>query len=154
MIRLISLALLFPATLLIAASANAAILTIEVYADVPDARALTFDGAGNLYTGRDAFFSGGTFVDAVKIHRIGDGGLPIQEYGNGPIADPDTVAFDTLGLVSGTPGSVLVGGAARITAIRPDQSLVTIFTTPGDVDGMVFNSTGRLFFWLFRRISG
>ncbi len=126
----------------------ASILDIEVYANVTDPRGLSFDlSTGNLYVGRDAYFSGGGFGDPVKVHQIGAGGLSVQEYGNAAIGDPDVVAFDAVGLVSGAAGSVLVGGATgansgQITAIWPNQSLTTVFNTPSDVDGMAFDSAG------------
>ena len=135
---------------------------VEVYADVTDPSQLAFDSDGTLYTGRDNTGSGGGFSDPVKIHQIGFGGLPVIEYGNTTIADPDVVVVDQLGLVSGTPGTVLVGGNAighngspvggsLITAIAPDESISTLIHVPlgpggGDVNGLAFDSSGRLFF--------
>jgi hypothetical protein len=55
---------------------------------------------------------------------------------------------DDAGLVSGVPNSVLVGGLitnpgpGRVTAIRPDQSLVTLFEAPeyGNISEMKFDA--------------
>lgn len=120
--------------------------TVEVYANVTDPIDLAFDPAGNLYTGRDNTGSGGGSSDPVRIHRIAAGGAPVIEYGAVPIFDPDSVVFDVAGTISGTPGSVLVGRSGAIKAIRPDQSVVDIFTFPGlqDTGDMEFDNSGRL----------
>ncbi len=93
---------------------NAAVTT--VYANVTDPIQLAFAPDGTLFVGRDNSGSGGTAGDAVKIHRVAPGGSPVTEYGATAIPDPDAVAYDALGIVSGTPGAVLVGGSAVGTA--------------------------------------
>ena len=106
---------------------------VEVYAEVTDPTDLTFDHAGAFYVGRDNLGSGGGSGDAVRIHRIGPGGFPVEEWGATAVDDPDTVAFDANGSISGVPGSVLVGGqvvgsrAGRISAILPDQNVNNVF---------------------------
>jgi hypothetical protein len=134
-------------------SAHAGLL-FSTYANVTDPVRLSFGPSGQLYLGRDNFGSGGGFGDAVRIHRVGVGGTPVVQYGNQAIPDPDAVLFDPIGLISGQAGSVLVGGTnvsgqGQIVAIRPDQSVVTVFgpsstyINPGD---LAFDSTGRFVF--------
>ena len=128
--------------------------SVQVYASVADPVNLAFDPAGNAYVGRDNVGSGGGSSDAVRIHRIGVGGTPVTEYGDSPIFDPDSVTFDVSGTISGTPGSVLVGGGTgsnsmdRLTAILPDQTTSILFTSaPGvfsDINQLAFDSAGRL----------
>jgi hypothetical protein len=70
--------------------------------------------------------------DPVWVRRIGVGGSPVENYGESVIDDPDAVAFDMEGMVSGVPGSVLVGsliGAnlGRISAILPSEEIVDLF---------------------------
>ena len=129
--------------------------TVTTYANVVDPIRLSFDPSGVLYVGRDNTGSGGGSGDPVKIHRVGIGGSPVTEYGNNALDDPDAVLFDATGTISGTPGSVLVGGeplpsgAGRISVIRPDQSIFTLFgptTTFINPQDMEFDSIGRLLF--------
>jgi hypothetical protein len=80
----------------------------------------------------------------------------VVTWGAGLQPDPDAVAFDTSGLVSGVAGSVLVGGSTdgtaligQINAIRPNQMVVTLFGPTSSFrnpNGMRFDSTGRLLF--------
>jgi hypothetical protein len=126
---------------------------VTTYASVPDPEHLSFSPDGVLYVGRDNSGSGGGDGDAVKIHRVGIGGSPVVEYGNSSILDPDAVLFGSPGGAFGIAGSVLVGGGSgaggRITAIRPDQSVETVFgpdlsyTNPQD---LAFDNSGRLLF--------
>ncbi len=118
-------------------------LTVEVYAELSGPNEMSFDAAGNLYVGS------GASVDFIR--RIGPGGSPVLPYGNVGIADPDSVLVDSAGAISGTPGSVLVGGesaSAKISAILPDESVITVFNLPALSNplGMTFDSTGRLVF--------
>src|SRR5215510_12230037 len=83
---------------------------VTTYADVTDPTALSFASDGTLYVGRDASGSGGGSGDAVKIHRIGPGGAPVEEFGNAALFDPDGAPVDESGTVPGTAGAVLVGG--------------------------------------------
>jgi hypothetical protein len=105
--------------------------TVSTYATVTDPVNLSFDPSGVLYVGRDNYGSGGGYIDAVKIHRIGVGGSPVVEYGASAIYDPDAVLFDAAGSLSGTPGSVLVSGQtppsadlARVMASGHGDSIV------------------------------
>lgn len=113
---------------------------------------LSFDASGALFCGRDTTTNG--TADPRFITRIGPGGAPVANWGASATPDPDAVAVDTLGAVSGVPGSVLVGGiktpnvSGSIRAIRPDQSVVELWQSsqwlnPSD---MKFDSTGRLVF--------
>ncbi len=126
---------------------------IAVYANVTDPMSIVFDPAGNLYVGRDNTGSGGSSGDSVRIHRIGVGGSPVNEYGDTAIPDPDEVVYDVSGAISGTASSVLVGGQmpaghGQIIAIRPDESVVQVFDLPAsaDVNSMTFDHSGRLLF--------
>ncbi|MCG3129199.1 MAG: Serine/threonine-protein kinase PknD [Phycisphaerae bacterium] len=119
------------------------------YATVDDPVNLTFAPSGELFVGRETI----GFGNPVKIHRIGLGGTPVSEYGAVGIEDPDAVVCDVAGVVSGVPGTILVGGAisdptGRITAIRPDQSVVTLFESNDwpNIGDMEFDSAGRLVF--------
>ncbi len=59
-----------------------------------DPERLSFAPDGTLFVGRDNTGSGGDYDDAVKIHRIGPGGSPVEEFGNTAITDPDAVFYD------------------------------------------------------------
>jgi hypothetical protein len=117
-----------------------------------DPVSLSFAPDGTLYVGADATGSGGAVTDPVKIHRIGVGGAPIEQYGNAGIPNPDGVLFDSTGAISGTAGSVLVCSTVsptqgQVNAIKPDQSVVTVFgpsTTFPNPNAMQFDSTGAL----------
>jgi len=69
----------------------------------------------------------------VKIHRIGPGGSPVEEYGNAAITDPDCTFYDLTGQFSGTPGAVIVGGTqlngltGKLVIVRPDQTVTTLY---------------------------
>jgi len=122
--------------------------TVQQYAAVTDPVTLSFDAIGNLFVGRDNSGSGGGHSDPVPIHRVGPGGSPVTEYGNTAVFDPDAVVVDLAGIISGTPGSVLVSGAGKISAILPDESVVEVFSLAGgmDVGSMKFDGAGRLLF--------
>ncbi len=119
---------------------------VEVYAELDAPQELSFDPAGVLYAG-----NGG---EPDHIYRITAGGAMVEEYGDTPLEDPDPVLFDDVGLISGTPGSVLVGneGAGElgyIAAIAPDETTTVIFgPTPVFVNpaSMEFDSSGRMVF--------
>ena len=81
-----------------------------VHARVTDPVRLSFAPDGTLFVGRDNFGSGGDYDDAVKIFRVGPGGVPAAEYGNAAISDPDGVAYDANGSASGIPGAGPGGG--------------------------------------------
>lgn len=127
--------------------------TTSIYAVVTDPVRLAFAPDGTLYTGRDASGSGGTTGAAVKIHRISPGGSPVTEFGNLAISDPDALIVDVVGAVSGTPGSVLVGGVhndstiGKIVKIAPDGTVTTLFgpnATLYNPTHFILDSTGRL----------
>jgi hypothetical protein len=121
----------------------------EVHADVDDPAWISFDrDTGVLFTGVE---TGGP----VRIWRIGAGGTPVEGYGAVPINDPDAVLHDPGGVMTGVPGSVLVGGRdggdAELFAILPDsaQTVQSVFPTAGDwtnLADMEFDGAGRLLF--------
>jgi hypothetical protein len=134
------------ALLVVIAPANAALVSgfqVHEIASVTNPMNLVFAG-GALYVARDNIGSGGDFSDSVSIHKVLTG--VVSEYGSA-IPDPDAVASDALGAISGVPGTVLVGGGAGLYAIYPDQSVVQVFTNTqvgGEINDMLFDSTGRL----------
>ena len=116
---------------------------VEVYAELCEPVRISPDAAGFLYAGNGG--CGGSNGGPAWVRRIDPGGLPIENYGNGTIDDPDSVLFDPLGF-SGEPGSVLVGGGG-VFAIRPDESIITVLEANGllnNVADMRFDSAGRL----------
>ncbi|MGY6555211.1 MAG: hypothetical protein ACXIUM_11900 [Wenzhouxiangella sp.] len=114
---------------------------------------LSFARDGTLYAGRDTSPPNGSIAPAF-ITRIGPGGAPIENYGLVTTPDPDPVVVDVLGLVSGVAGSVLTGGNSfspargSISAIRPDQSVVELWTSTQwtNPSEMKFDRQGRLLF--------
>jgi len=113
---------------------------IEVYATgfVRPGR-MAFDSSGVMYLG-----SGWDWTAPEKLYRVGVGGTPVERYGD-PIPDPDAVLFDAAGDVSGTPGSVLVGGGQDVYAVRPDETVVKIFDTSTlNISDLKFDNAGRL----------
>lgn len=127
----------------------------SIYALVPDPIRMAFAPDGTLYTGRDASGSGGGSADAVKIHRIGPGGSPVTEFGSVAISDPDALIVDVEGVVSGTPGAVLVGGVhnngstGKVVKIAPDGTVTTLFGPSASLwnpSQFIFEPGGRLLF--------
>lgn len=126
-----------------------------VYATVTDPMLLSFAPDGTLYCGRDASGSGGAPGDAVRIHRIAPGGVPVTEFGDLAITDPDAVLVDVAGVVTGVPGTIIVGGVdsvgnqGKLSKIAPDGSVTTWFG-PGtglhNPSAFDFDQTGRLLF--------
>ena len=128
--------------------------TTTVYTNITDPVMLAFGTDGSLFAGRDNSGSGGSSQDAVKIHKIGPNAASLAEYGNTAIADPDAVAFDAVGLVSGAPGNVLVGGSAagstaNISRIGTNGGVAILFggalTNIGNPRQMIFDAAGRLY---------
>jgi hypothetical protein len=125
-----------------------------IYARVTDPIKIAFSPDGTLFAGRDNSGSGGGWVDPVKVHRIASAGTPVVEIGNTTLPDPDAVAFDAHGTISGVPGSVIVGGiwsgsSGYLARIAPDQSVTkfigpsSAFVNPSD---FIFDRAGRLIF--------
>ena len=119
---------------------------VETYATLDAPSIMSFDPTGVLYVGNNTSDGG------VHIYRIGVGGTPIEEYGESPIIDGDTVLFDEVGAISGTAGSVLVGGHCAVgngcvSAVLPDETVIpvwgptTVFKNP---ISMTFDNAGRL----------
>jgi len=131
--------------------------TIRVHASVPDPADIDITADGTLFCGRDNSGSGGRYEDAVKIHRIAPGGSPVIQFGDTAPADPDSVTIDRSGAITGTPGSVLVGGAlyvygsntGRITAFTPDGVSSTLLSLPYETSNpgaLTVDPQGRLIF--------
>ncbi|HTK31284.1 MAG TPA: FlgD immunoglobulin-like domain containing protein [Candidatus Saccharimonadaceae bacterium] len=107
---------------------------------------LAFGAAGALYVGNNSN------VAPEWVDRVPAGGGSFTPYGATPYDDPDGVAFDASGTISGTPGSVLVArgnnpGGGILTAVFPDLSVANIegpVTLLGNPDDLVFDRTGRL----------
>ncbi len=118
--------------------------TVQTYAEVDLPMRMAFDSEGILYVGHyDAT------TTPYYIRSIGVGGTPVSNYGDTPLGDADAVAVDTYGHISGTPGTVLVGCGypGRIYGIKPDESVLSLFTTNTAFHNptqMIFDSTGRL----------
>jgi hypothetical protein len=122
--------------------------TVEVYADgIYMPIKLCFGPYGVLFVGN------GDNAGNVSIYRIAPGGGPgsVSPYGQA-VWDPDPVAYDASGAISGTPGAVLTGGGVyrppHMTAILPDGTAQQLWPPPpvafNNPSEMVFDSTGRL----------
>lgn len=108
---------------------------------------LAFSPSGTLFVGNN------TNVAPEWVKRVPIGGQSYSTYGTTSYDDPDAVAFDVTGSISGTPGSLLVGRAkvagatAFLTAILPTQAVVDI-EGPSDLlgnpDDLTFDHSGRL----------
>jgi hypothetical protein len=128
---------------------------VVVYASVTDPIRLAFDPVGVLYVGRDNSGSGGGAGDAVRIHRVGQGGSPVVEYGNSSIVDPDALVVDVNGDI-GSAEAVIVGGqisnllGGHITEVASDETVAEIFgpdpATWHNPADFVLDSGGRLLF--------
>lgn len=128
--------------------------TTTVYTNVVDPVKLAFAPDGTLFVGRDNSGSGGSAADAVKIHKIGTNATSKVEFGNIALGDPDAVGYDAVGLVSGTPGAVLVGGSAgalgaTISKITPAGVVSTLFggniTNANNPGEFLFDGSGRVY---------
>lgn len=119
--------------------------TVEVYATVDKPVMIDFDESGYLYIGYDENYTG----PELQIYRVSPGATRIEWYGSNVMWDPDAIAYDEEGIISGTPGSVIVGSGypGTIFAILPDQNVITLFdagvTNPADMD---FDGSGRLLY--------
>ncbi len=125
--------------------------TVSPYASVIDPIRLARGLNGELFVGRDPNPAGS--ITPFKVWRVAAGGSPVVEMGNTAISDPDVVALDVDGTISGTPGSLLVAGlisttVGRISAIKPDGSVVTLFESNqwANIAAMSFDHAGRLVF--------
>jgi hypothetical protein len=127
--------------------ANVPGFNVEIYATgITLGVGMAIANDGTIYFGRE-IGPGSHEDDPARILRVGIGGAPTSEYGNQTIIDPDTVLFDERGLLSGVARSVLVGAGGSLIAVRPDQSIHTLFL-PGvlsNLGGMAFDHNGR---WL------
>lgn len=132
-----------------------------LYATPTDPQGISFAPDGTLYTGRDKAGSGGLNSEAVVINRIAPGGSPVTDFGNTQIRDPDAVVFDAAGIVSGIPGSVIVGGVdtgvnGQLSRIAPDGTVTTLFGPNSLIENpvkFVFVTPGRLLFTDYNNIN-
>ena len=121
--------------------------TLVEYADVPTPAHIFGATDGSLYVGNSDNSTAG-----VPPHRVAPGGAPVEPLGDTPIYDPDGVALDATGAISGVAGTVLVGAIAspggssgNIWAIRPSGTVEPLFSGAGwNVQEMVFDGSGRL----------
>jgi len=110
---------------------------VETYAALDKPEELAFGAAGELYVG----CNGDTPNGLARIYQVAPGGGGWVYYGNDEILDPDAVAFDAAGEITGQPGTVLVGGSPGfIKAIWPDQTVHPV------VEGGVLSNPGELLF--------
>ncbi len=128
-------------------------LISSVYARAKDPVQLAFAVDGTLFLGADASGSGAGSGDALKIQRVGPGGGIVDVIGASAIEDPDGVVVDGNGRFSGIPGSILVAGSDNgggfVRAIRPDQSISSVFASAGDFlnpSPLKFDRRGNLLF--------
>ena len=110
---------------------------IDTYAEPSRPVRLAFNPDGILFAGNGE--------NQGRVWRVEVGGAPVTGYG-AQINDPDAVVYDVNGTIGGVPGSVLVGGEAKITAIRPGESNVVVFDgSPIDNPSQLrFDRAGRL----------
>ncbi len=118
--------------------------SLTQYADVPTPAHIFGAADGSLYVGNSDNATAGVFP-----HRVGPGGAPVTALSSTRIYDPDGVALDVDGTISGEAGSVITGsigpGAGTIWAIRPSGAVEQLWSDPAwNVQEMVFDSTGRL----------
>ena len=123
--------------------------TVEVYAEMCEPSALSFDSNGFLYVGNIGCNAGSW--QPAWVRRVSPGGSPVENWGTAQIRDPDAVVADVAGTYSGASDSVLVGtgatgGPAQISAIRPDESIVVVFEAgvPGNPSNLKIDNNGRL----------
>ena len=107
---------------------------------------LAFSPAGQMFVGTNVN------TGSEWALRVPPAGGTFTNYGAVPYDDPDALAFDLTGAISGTPGALLVGrahtaGAAQLSAVLPNQSIVDLegpSALLGNPDAMVFDHSGRL----------
>ena len=127
---------------------------VDVFATPAFPNLIAFGADGVLYAGRDDD-PVGSLTPRFVTRITADGAS--TEYGLQPILDPDALVVDDAGVVSGVANSVLVGGlianpgAGRVTAIRPDQTVVTLFESLqyGNISELKFDQLDRLLFVSF-----
>lgn len=125
-----------------------------VYTNVIDPMLMSFAPDGTLFVGRDARGSGGDAYDPVFVSKVGPNASSVGDFGNTVMKDPDAVGYDPLGLVSGTPGALLVGGnsgnnTAFIYKVMPDGTVSTLFggnlSDIGNPRQILFHPAGRVY---------
>ena len=122
--------------------------TVSEYATVPGAFILDFAPSGELFVGNQTVPNTGVLAFA---HAVSTSGFT-SELGSARLLDPDCVVYDEAGLVSGLPGSVIVGGIdspgfGYLARIAPDQSVTTLVAPTTTIENpfkLVFDPQGRL----------
>lgn len=130
-------------------------LGLETWANVTDPVTLAFAPNGEAFIGRDPAGSGGSSFAATRIHRVGAAGGAGAEFG-GEVPDPDAVAYDVSGAITGIAGSIITGGKSTggvLYAIAPSGAATILagptsaFDNPNDmvVDGsrLLFTDISR-----------
>lgn len=152
-ISLVAILMLLPRICVNAATPNVPGAITTTYATPTHPKEIDFSSGGTMFTGREE--CGGCTTDSTNIWRIGIGGSPVQQIGT-PIQDPDSVVVDRSGTISGTPGTVLVGGYANsgagvvkmIMQSGPQSNQVSILLPPTNTlrnpTGLTFDRFGRL----------
>lgn len=152
-ISLVATAMLLPRICVNAATPNVPGAITTTYATLAHPKEIDFSSDGILFAGREE--CGGCTTDFTYIWRIGMGGSPVQQIGT-PIQDPDSVVVDRDGTISGTPGTVLVGGYAgsgagvvkMIMQSGPQSNQVSALIAPTvtlrNPTGLTFDRFGRL----------
>lgn len=152
-IFIVGILVLLPCLGVNAATPNVPGAITTTYATPAHPKEIDFSSDGTLFVGRDE--CGGCTTDVTNIWRIGIGGSPVQQIGT-PIQDPDSVVVDRTGTISGTPGTVLVGGYANsgagvvkmIMQSGPQSNQVSILVPATqslrNPTGLTFDRFGRL----------
>jgi hypothetical protein len=115
--------------------------TATVYASVTYPGQMAFAADGTMYV------ANGDNSGPVKIYRVAPGGTPVESFGRTAILDPDSVAVDRTGAISGMPGAVLVGGPGFIKGISPTGLVFDLFTgltSFPNINSFTFDRSGRL----------
>jgi hypothetical protein len=118
--------------------------TTTVYAtNVLAAQAMDLAFDGTMYVSRDP----GTGYP-VKIWRIGKGGTPVTEFGSRAIGDPDGLILDRQGVISGEPGSILIGAWEGLVKVATNGNITVLITNNSSLYGnpnfLVFDKNERL----------
>ena len=118
--------------------------TTTIYASMSSPVHMAFGSDGTMYVG-----NAGT---SVQIYRVGQGGSPVQTFGLTPTYDPDAVAVDRTGAITGVPGAVLVAGydsagKGYLKGIMPNGLVFDVFvgmTTFPNISSFTYDRSGNL----------
>ena len=79
----------------VAAQPSGAGFTVEVYAEMCEPNALSFDSNGFLFVGNGGCSAGNG--SPAWVRRVGPGGSPVENWGEAQIRDPEDVVADVAG---------------------------------------------------------